>query len=64
MASPVAQMVNNLPAIQETQFLTLGQKIPWRREWQPTPVLLHGEICKTEKLGGLKSMGLQRVRHN
>ena len=29
----LAQTVKNLPAVQETW---LG-KIPWRREWQPTP---------------------------
>ena len=25
------------------QVQTLGGKIPWRRAWQPTPVLLPGE---------------------
>ena len=37
--------------------------IPWRGAWQPTPVLLPGEILWTEEPGGLQSMGLQRVRH-
>ena len=32
--------------------------IPWRRKWQPTPVLLSG------KFRGLKSMGSQRVGHD
>ena len=31
----VAQMVKNLPAIQEAQFNPWVGKIPWRREWQP-----------------------------
>ena len=35
--SQVAQTVKNLPAMQETQVQP--QKIPWRREWIPTPVL-------------------------
>ena len=37
-------------------------KIPWRRNWQPTPVSWHGQRC----LAGLQSMGSgsQRVRHN
>ena len=35
-ASMVAQMVKNLPAMQETRVL-------WRRNWQPTPVFLPGE---------------------
>ena len=36
--------VKNLPAVQETQVKSLGLgKIPWRREWQPTPVFLPGK---------------------
>jgi len=43
-ASPplVTQMVENLPAMQETQVLWV-RKIPWRRAQQPTPVFLPGE---------------------
>ena len=59
-ASLVAQMVKNLPAMQESWV----GKIPWRREWQPTPVFLPGESSWTEAPGGLQSMELQRVRHN
>ena len=29
--------------MQETQVRSMGQEDPWRREWQPTPVLLPGE---------------------
>ena len=36
-------------------------KIPWRREWQPTPVFLPRKILGTGKPGGLQSVGLQRV---
>ena len=36
------------------------RKIPWRREWQPTPVFLPWEIPWTKELGGLKSKGLQK----
>ena len=39
-------------------------KIPWRRNWQPTPVLLPGRIPWTEEPGGLQSVGSQRVRHD
>ena len=42
--SLVAQLVKNLPAVQETWVQSLGQKIPWRREWQLTPVFLPGEF--------------------
>ena len=30
--------------MQETQVRSLGQKTPWRRKWQPTPVFLPGEF--------------------
>ena len=36
-------MVKNLPAIR-LRFDPWERKIPWRREWQPTPVLLPGEF--------------------
>ena len=39
---PVAQTVKNLPAMKPGFDLRVG-KIPWRREWQPTPVFLPGE---------------------
>ena len=42
--SLLAQVVKNLPAMQEAEFQSLGQKIPWRKEWQPTPVFLPGEF--------------------
>ena len=43
-ASLVAQMVKNLPAMQETWVQSLVGKIPRRREGQPTPALLLGEL--------------------
>ena len=39
-------------------------KIPQRRTWQPTPVLLPGESLRTEEPGRLQSMVQQRVRHD
>jgi len=39
-------------------------KIPWRRAWQPTPILLPGESPWTKETGRLLFMGSQRVRHN
>ena len=38
-------------------------KIPWRRAWQPTPVLLPGESPWRKEPGGLQYIGLRRVRH-
>ena len=39
-ASLVAQLVKNLPAMQETQFNSWVGKIPWRKNRLPTPVFL------------------------
>ena len=36
----------------------------WRRTWQPTPVFLPGEFHWKEELGGLQSIGSQRVKHD
>ena len=47
-ASLVAQVVKNLPAMQETWV----GKIPWRRKWQPTPVFLPGESHRQRSLAG------------
>ena len=41
--SLVAQMVKNLPVMQETWVQTQVRKIPLRREWQSTPVFLPGK---------------------
>ena len=47
-ASLVAQTVKNPPAMQESWV----RKIPWRREWQPTPVFLPGESHGQRSLVG------------
>ena len=38
--SLVAQLVQNLPAVQETLVQFLGQEYPWRRDSLPTPIFL------------------------
>ena len=50
--SLVAQMVKNLPAMQETWVQFLGRKIPWRRERLPILVFLPGEFQGQRSLGG------------
>ena len=40
--SLVAQMIKNLPVMQETWTDSWIWKIPWRRAWQPAPVFLPG----------------------
>ena len=59
-ASLVDQWVKNLPAMQEIQemkVLSLGQKIPWKRAWQPTPVFLPGESHGQRSLSGYSQSG-------
>ena len=52
-------MVKNLPAMQEADPWV--GRIPWRREWQPTPVFLPGEFHRQRNLAGYSPMGLPRV---
>ena len=40
------------------------RKIPWRKEWLPTPVFLPGESPWTEEPHRLQSMGLQGAGHD
>ena len=51
-SSLMTQMVKNLPKMQETRFDSWVRKIPWRREWQPTPVFLPGEFHGQRSLVG------------
>ena len=48
----VAQTVKNLSAMRETWFDPWVQKIPWRREWQSTPVFLPGKPHGQRSLTG------------
>ena len=59
----VAQMVKNLPAMQETRVPSLGWEDPWRQEWQPTPVFLSGKFHGHRSLAGYSPWG-HTVRHN
>ena len=60
-------MVNNLPAMEETQEMrvqSLGGKDPLEEGTGTHPRVLAWRIPWTEKPGGLQSLGLHRVRHN
>ena len=50
-------MVRNLPTVGETGFDPWVRKIPWRKERQPTPVLLPGESHGQESLAGYSPWG-------
>ena len=43
--------------MQETQVPSLGRKIPWRREWLPTPVFLPGKSHGQRSLAGYSPWG-------
>ena len=54
-------MVKNLPAMQETQVKSLGQKDPLEEDMATYSSILAWRIPWTEEPGGLQSIGSQRV---
>ena len=61
----VAQMVKNLPAVQETQVQFLGWEDPLEQEMATRDSsILAWRIPWTEEPGGLQSTGSQRVQHD
>ena len=62
--SHVAQLVKNLPAVQETWVRSLGWEDPLEKEMETHSSILVWKISWTEEPGGLQSMGLQRVGHD
>ena len=63
-ASLVAQMVKNLPAVQETQVQSLGQEDPLQKGMATHSSILAWKVPWTEKPGRLQPMGSQRVGHD
>jgi len=62
--SLVAQMVKNLPAMQETSVRFLGQEEPLEKGVATHSSILAWRIPCTEEPGGLSPLGLQRVGHS
>ena len=60
-ASLVAQMVNNLPVVWETQVLSLGWEDPLEKRMATHLSILVWRIPQTEETGGLQSVRLQGV---
>ena len=58
-ASLIAQLVKNLPVIQETQVQFLGQEHPLEKEIATHSSILAWRIPWTEEPGRKQSMGLQ-----
>ena len=62
--SLTAQLVKNLPAMQETRVRSLGQEDPLEKEMAINSSIPAWRIPWTEELGGLQSMRSQRVGHD
>ena len=60
----MAQVGKNLTVMQETQVLSLGQEDILEKGMATHSSILAWRIPWTEELGGLQSMGLQRVGHD
>ena len=64
VASLMAQMVKNLPAMWETWILSMGQEDPLEKGIATHSRILAWRIPWTEEPGGLRAMGSQRVGHD
>ena len=60
----MGQTVKNLPAMRETQVLSLGGEDPLEKEMANYSHILAWEIPWTEEPGGLQSMGSWRFGQN
>ena len=60
----VAQMVKDLPAMQETRVRSLGWEDPQEKATATHSSILAWRIPWTEEPGGLQTVGLQRVGHD
>ena len=58
----MAQIIKNLPAMQETWVRSLGWEDPLEKGMATHSSVLAWRIPRTEEPAGLQSMGLQRIR--
>ena len=63
-ASLVAQTIKNLPAMQETQVLSLSWKDPLEKGMAAHSSMLAWRIPWTEEPGGLQFVELQKIVHD
>ena len=63
-ASFVAQMVMNMPTMQETWVRSQSQEDPWEKGMATHSSILVWRILQTEEPGGLWSIGSQRVGYD
>ena len=64
VTSLVAQLVKNLPAMQEIPVQFLGREDPLEKEMATHSRILAWKILWTEEPDGLQSMMSQRARHD
>ena len=64
MASLVAELVKNLPAMRETWVQSLGWEDPLEKGKATHSSILAWRIPWTEDPGGLQSMGSQKAGHD
>ena len=62
--SLVAQMIKNLPAVQETRVRSLGWEDPLEKGMATHSSILAWRIPWTEELGRLQFTGSERVRYD
>ena len=60
----IAQLVKNLPSVQETWIQSLGWEDPREKDMATHCSILAWKVSWTEEPGGLQCMGLQRVGHD
>ena len=60
----MAQIVKNVPAMQETPVRSLGREDPLEKGTATHSSILAWRISWTEDAGGLQSIGSQKVRHD
>ena len=60
----LAQMIKNLPALQETWVQSVGQEEPLEKEMATYSIILAWKSPWSEEPGGLQSMWSLRVRHD
>ena len=63
-ASFIAQLVKNLPAVQEARVRSLGREDPLEKEMATHSSILAWKMLWSEEPGSLQFMGLQRVEHD
>ena len=60
----MAQMVKNLPPVQDTQVQSLDREDPLEEEMTTHSSILAWRVSRTEEPGGIQSVGSQRVGHD